>query len=46
MILRRLGNKKKLAHKIIEYFPDHKIYIEPFFGAGGKTELLEIYNGY
>lgn len=35
MILRRLGNKKKIAHKIIEYFPDHKIYIEPFFGAGG-----------
>ena len=35
MILRRLGNKKKIAHKIIEHFPDHKIYIEPFFGAGG-----------
>lgn len=35
MILRRLGNKKKIAHKIIEIFPDHKIYIEPFFGAGG-----------
>ena len=35
MILRRLGNKKKIAHKIIPYFPEHKIYIEPFFGAGG-----------
>lgn len=35
MILRRLGNKKKIADKIIRYFPDHKIYIEPFFGAGG-----------
>lgn len=35
MILRRLGNKKKIAHKIIQYFPPHKIYIEPFFGAGG-----------
>ena len=35
MILRRLGNKKKLAEHIQSYFPAHKIYIEPFFGAGG-----------
>lgn len=35
MILRRLGNKKKLAAKILPYFPRHTIYIEPFFGAGG-----------
>ncbi len=35
MILRRLGNKKKLAKQIQAYFPPHKIYIEPFFGAGG-----------
>lgn len=35
MILRRLGNKQAIAHKIIQHFPDHKIYIEPFFGAGG-----------
>lgn len=35
MILRRLGNKAKIADKIIPYFPTHKIYIEPFFGAGG-----------
>ena len=35
MILRRLGNKKKLAEHIQTYFPPHKIYIEPFFGAGG-----------
>jgi DNA adenine methylase len=34
-ILRRLGNKSKIAKKIQEYFPPHKIYIEPFFGAGG-----------
>ena len=35
MILRRLGTKKRIAHKIIAHFPLHKIYIEPFFGAGG-----------
>ena len=35
MILRRLGNKKKIAGKIIKYFPPHNYYIEPFFGAGG-----------
>jgi len=35
MILRRLGNKSKIAEEIQKYFPAHKIYIEPFFGAGG-----------
>lgn len=35
MILRRLGNKNKIAQEIQQYFPPHKIYIEPFFGAGG-----------
>ena len=35
MILRRLGNKKAIAHKIIPYFPPHKIFIDVFFGAGG-----------
>jgi len=35
MVLRRLGNKSKIAAKIIQYFPAHSIYIEPFFGAGG-----------
>lgn len=35
MILRRLGNKQQVADKILPYFPPHKIYVEPFFGAGG-----------
>lgn len=35
MLLRRLGNKSKLAKKIQTYFPAHTLYIEPFFGAGG-----------
>lgn len=35
MILRRLGNKKALAHKIYSLFPKHTTYAEPFFGAGG-----------
>ena len=35
MILNRFGNKKKVANKIIDLFPDHNLYVEPFFGAGG-----------
>jgi DNA adenine methylase len=35
MILRRLGNKKKVAKLILPHFPPHKIFISPFFGAGG-----------
>lgn len=34
-MLRRLGNKARVASEIIKYFPSHSVYIEPFFGAGG-----------
>lgn len=34
MILRRKGNKKKLAARLIAMFPPHTMYIEPFFGSG------------
>jgi len=35
MILRRLGNKSRIAKEVQKYFPEHTMYIEPFFGAGG-----------
>jgi DNA adenine methylase len=35
MILNRLGNKDRIANDIIKQFPQHRVYIEPFFGAGG-----------
>lgn len=35
MILNRVGNKQLIAKEIIKYFPEHEIYVEVFFGAGG-----------
>lgn len=34
-VLTRLGNKRRIAKKIIPHFPQHDIYAEPFFGGGG-----------
>lgn len=35
MILTRQGNKTRIADKLYLQFPEHKTYIELFFGAGG-----------
>jgi DNA adenine methylase len=40
MILTRLGNKRKMAKNLIEYFPAHTMRIELFFGAGGSFFYL------
>ena len=34
-LLRRIGNKSRIAGHILPQFPKHDLYIEPFFGAGG-----------
>lgn len=35
MVLYRLGNKSRLAVKILPHLPEHALWFEPFFGAGG-----------
>lgn len=35
MILNRLGNKTRIADKVVSCFPPHRTYIDMFFGAGG-----------
>lgn len=35
MVLYRLGNKSRLAPRILPFIPDHQLWLEPFFGAGG-----------
>ena len=35
MILSRIGNKTQIATEIQKYFPEHRNYVEMFFGAGG-----------
>lgn len=35
MILNRLGNKTRIAEDIIQHFPQHRTFIDMFFGCGG-----------
>lgn len=52
MIINRQGSKSKIYNKLLPYIPEHKTYIEPFFGAGGlffnkpraKTNILNDLN--
>lgn len=40
MILTRMGNKRRIINKIASHFPEHRIRIELFFGAGGSFFYL------
>ena len=47
--IRYHGSKFRLANWILNYFPQHKIYVEPFGGAAGillqkKRSYSEVYN--
>lgn len=35
MVLYRLGNKQRIANRILPHLADHQLWLEPFFGAGG-----------
>jgi DNA adenine methylase len=45
------GSKTRLASRIIEYFPNHRVYAEPFGGSAAvllakEPAKIEIYNDY
>lgn len=49
MVLKYPGAKNRIADWLLEYVPEHKLYLEPFFGSGAlffnkKPSYLEIIN--
>lgn len=40
MILTRLGNKRRMRPQLLKNFPEHRMRIELFFGAGGSFFYL------
>lgn len=38
-ILKYPGSKWRIAQEIVNLFPQHRSYVEPFFGSGGYQAL-------
>lgn len=41
-ILRYPGSKWNLAKRIVDFFPEHKSYLEPYFGSGAVLFTKEL----
>ncbi|MBU5308412.1 DNA adenine methylase [Clostridioides mangenotii] len=39
-VLKWTGSKWRMASKIISLMPDHKCYIEPYFGSGAVFSIV------
>lgn len=40
-ILKYPGAKNKVCNWIIDFIPEHKVYVEPFFGSGIMKLVLK-----
>ena len=45
-LLKWVGNKQRFAHQIIDHFPPHRTYREPFLGSGAVLGTLAPPSGY